>query len=45
MHCMYAVVPKKWAGEHEWQKRPKVHVAVQVNSQAVRALCYDLMSA
>ena len=42
--CLCAVTNKKWIGENEWMRRPKVQVAVTVQSEAIVAQCMDLMT-
>lgn len=39
------VASKKWFGDNEWLKRPKVRVALQANSSAITELCLQLMTA
>jgi len=39
-----AVTDKKWVGENEWARRPKVNVALGVDAAAVTRICMDLMS-
>jgi hypothetical protein len=40
-----AVSEKKWVEDNDWLHRPKVNVALDVNAEAVSALCLERMCA